>query len=210
MSSKIVWILDEGSQGHVVQSRGLVRELAKEISLEVSEIRIRSVLPRKLGRSMIKRLLRLLPNMGMFRCLHPQMKLPRGKPDLVVSSGPHSLAALEFLGKYHGCPSVFVQGTIHVPEGAVTAIMRPFEGEHRGDYIFVPSLFTEITPEVVAAARESCLAGGSIRPQGPVNTLFIGNSSAKIRFCEADWDGVIRFVNDLWKTSGVQWLITTS
>jgi mitochondrial fission protein ELM1 len=210
MRAKAVWILDEGSQGHVVQSRGLVRELTKEIPLDVTEISIHSVFPRKFGRSVIKRLLRLFPNMATFRSLHPRMKLPRTKPELFVSSGPHSLAALEFLGKHYGCPSVFVQGTIHVPEGAVTAIMRPFEGEHRGDYVFIPLLFTEITPEVVAAARESYLAAGPIRPEGPINTLFIGNSSAKIRFGETDWDGMIRFVNNQWKIDGTRWLITTS
>jgi mitochondrial fission protein ELM1 len=205
-----VWILDEGSQGHLVQSRGMLRELAKAVPLEVVEVRIHCALTGRIGRSLVKKMLRLHRRKWLFRCLHPQMKLPETKPDLIVSSGPHSLAALEFLAYHHKCPSVFVQGTIAVPEGAVTAVMRPFEGERREDYIFIPLLFTEITVESVREAGEVCLKQNAVRPQGPINALFIGNSSAKIRFSQEDWDGIIRFVNAVWQSDGTQWLITTS
>lgn len=207
---KHVWILDEGSQGHLVQSRGLVRELSRQVPLDVVEVPVACALPRRLSRSLVKRLLRWFRHRWMFRLLHPRMELPCGKPDLIISSGPHSLAALEFLSKHHGCPGVFVQGTLSVPEGAVTAIMRPFEGEHRADYIFIPLLFTEITPQVVEQAGNDFLTQNAIRPRGPLNTLFIGNSSAKIRFSHEDWEEIARFVNDLWKRDGSQWLVSTS
>jgi mitochondrial fission protein ELM1 len=97
-----------------------------------------------------------------------------------------------------------------VPEGTVTAIMRPFEGKQREDYIFIPLLFTEITPQVVEAAKASFSSTRSNAPKGPLNTLFIGNSSSKIRFSPEDWDGIVRFVNAVWKSDGTQWLITTS
>lgn len=210
MNTKRVWILDEGSQGHLVQSRGLLRELAKVAPLDVSEVRVLPALSSKLWRSLAKRLLRFHPRAWLFRSLHPAMRLPDTRPELIVSSGPHSLAALECLARLHGCSSVFVQGTIYVPEGAVTVIMRPFEGSLRDDFIFIPLLFTEITPEVVDAAKAQFLSENPIRSKGPVHTLFIGNSSAKIRFTPEDWDAIIRFVNALWKSDGCQWLITTS
>lgn len=209
-SAKHVWILDEGSQGHLVQSRGLIRELSRIIPLSVTEVPVLCALPRRISRSLVKRLLRRVRRGWMFRLLHPCMKLPEGTPDLMVSSGPHSLEVLEFLAKHHKCPSVFVQGTIAVPERAVTAVMRPFEGYLREDYIFIPLLFTEITAESAREAGEVFLRQNAVRPQGPVNVLFIGNSSAKIRFSQADWHGIIRFVNELWKREGRQWLITTS
>lgn len=210
MNPKIIWIIDEGSQGHVVQSRGLVRELAKAVPLETFEVELHTVPTLRFTRSMTKRLLRLVLRKWMFHFLHPQITLPDSVPDLIVSSGPHSLATMEFLTKFYGCPSVFVQGTIDVPRGTVTAIMRPFEGCQRDDYIFIPMLFTEITPEVVDREREAYLSSQAIRPQGTVNTLFIGNSSSKIRFSSADWAGLVRFVNELWESTGSQWLITTS
>ena len=110
MKTKRIWILDEGSQGHLVQSRGLIRELSKIVRLEVAEIPIDCALPKRISRSLIKRILRLVRCMWMFRILYPQIKLPESPPDLVVSSGPHSLAALEFLSKHLKCPSVFIQG----------------------------------------------------------------------------------------------------
>lgn len=209
-NTRQVWILDEGSQGHLVQSRGMVRELEKEVTLAISEIRIRCALSRRLGRSIVKRLLRSHPRLRLFRWLHPKVILPGTVPDLIVSSGPHSLTALVFLANHFGCPSVFLQGTLHVPQGSVTVVMRPFEGEQRDDYIFIPLLFTEITPNVVNTAREQFLSENDLRPTGTVNTLFIGNSSSKIRFSQDDWEGLILFVNKLWKTDGSQWLITTS
>ena len=210
MNKKHVWILDEVSQGHLVQSRGMIRELAKAVSLDVTEVRIHCILPGRICRSVVKKLLRLRPGKWLFRLLHPMMELPERAPDLIVSSGPHSLAALAYLAHHFGCPSVFVQGTLRVPPGTVTAIMRPFEGERREDYIFIPLLFTEITPELVDAAKELALTETGIRRKGPVNTLFIGNSSAKIRFSNDDWDAIIQFVNNLWKRDGSQWLVTTS
>lgn len=210
MRARTVWILHEGSQGHLVQSRGMIRELAKEIPVDTTEIRIRPALSGRLARSLAKRLLRSHPRMWLFRLLHPKMMIPNSAPDLIVSSGPHSLPALEFLGHRYRCPNVFIQGSIRVRKGAVTAVMRPFEGERRSDYIFIPLLFTEITAQSVEAAKEKFLADHQIRPQGPVNTLFIGNSSAKIQFTDDDWDAMIRFVNEQWKLDGCQWLVTTS
>jgi uncharacterized protein len=208
--TKQVWILDEGSQGHIVQSRGMIRELAKAVPLSVSEIAISCVLPRRISRSLVKRLLDAVRRKWMFRLLHPRMKLPENAPDLIVSSGPHSLAVLEFLSKHHKCPSVFIQGTIAVPQGAVTCVMRPFEGVRRDDFIFIPLLFTEITPELVKAAGKQYLREKALHPSSPINALFIGNSSSKIRFSTQDWDAIICFVNNLWKSTGSQWLITTS
>lgn len=208
--ARYVWILDEGSQGHVVQSRGLLKELSKAISLNVVEVPIRSILPRRFSRSLAKRLLRRSPSPWMFHLLYPSAKLPQKTPDLIVSSGPHSLAALEYFTKLYRCPSVFVQGTISVPKGAVSVIMRPFEGEHRDDFIFIPLLFTEITPDAVRQAGKEFLARTALRPNGPVNTLMIGSSSAKIAFSKADWESIVQFVNALWKRDGSQWLITTS
>lgn len=205
-----VWILDEGSQGHLVQSRGLVRELGGTTSVEAMEIPIPCALPRRLARSLCKRLLRRFPSMRMFRWLYPQVTLPELRPDLIVSSGPHSLAALVFLSNHCGCPSVFVQGTIRVPEGSVTAILRPFEGEHREDYIFIPLLFTEVTPQALEQAKAEFLATTPLETDAPLNALFIGNSSGKITFTRDDWEQIARFVNDLSRRDGSRWLVTTS
>ena len=207
---KSVWILDEGSQGHVVQSRGLVRELAKSIDLQVIEIPARLVIRSGFVRSVAKRLLLRWHWNWLFRASHSVGTCPAGSPDLLVSSGPRSMLALEHLSETLGCPAVFVQGTVDVPEGMFTAVMRPFEGVRRKDFIFIPLLFTEITPDSVNAARNSFLAEYPIRPKGPLNALLIGASSAKIRFSEDDWKGIARMVNEFWKRDGRQWLITTS
>jgi mitochondrial fission protein ELM1 len=203
---KRVWILDEGSQGHVVQSRGLIRELSKVVSLEVAEVKI----SKSVSRSLVKRLLRLHGKMWLFHALHPRIQLPHGTPDLIISSGPNSLAALECLSKFHGSPSVFVQGTVFVPVGAVTCILRPAEAETREDIIPIPLLFNEITPEGLQSAKEHYLAQSGREKTKPLKALFIGESSRKIHFERPDWDRLAAFINRAWQTDGVQWLISTS
>ena len=78
------------------------------------------------------------------------------------------------------------------------------------DYVFIPLLFTEITPLLLAEAATAYLKDSALVPDGPLNALFIGSSSAKIRFSNSDWDAIIGFVNDSWKRDGRQWVITTS
>lgn len=207
---KYVWILDESSQGHVVQSRGLIRELSKVVPLEVTEVKILLGLQRFLNRSLVKRLLRFHRKMWLFKILHPRMVLPQRTPDLIISSGPHSLAALEFLSKYHDCPSVFVQSTVFVPPGTVTCIMRPDEAETREDIIPIPLLFNEITSDGLRAAKEIYLARSGREKTAPLKALFIGESTRKIHFENSDWAGLADFVNATWKNDGIQWLISTS
>lgn len=210
MSARTVWILNEGSQGHVVQSRGLLRELAKVVPVTISEVKIYSLSQGTFARSVCKRLLRWHHGMWLFRMLHPGMTWPDGQPDLLVASGPRALVALSFLSKHFGCPSVFIQGTIKVPEGTVTCIMRPDEGDDRDDIITIPLLFNEITPEVLATAKAKHLAERGVTEVPPLKALFVGESSGKIVFESSDWQKLAEFVNRSWQEDGVRWLLSTS
>ncbi|MBK1882503.1 mitochondrial fission ELM1 family protein [Luteolibacter pohnpeiensis] len=207
---KRVWILDEGSQGHVVQSRGLVRELAKFVPIEVTEVPIQCSVPRRFRRSLVKRLLRMQRKMWMFRLLHPRMELPDETPELIISSGPHSFAALAFLSKFYQCPSVFVQGTIRVPQGSVTCTLRPDSDGSRADIIRIPLLFNEITPEVIANGKIAYETRTGREKSAPLKALFIGESSGKIEFSASDWDHLIDYINQSWRRDGIQWLVSTS
>jgi len=211
MEAKRVWIIDEGSQGHVVQSRGLVRELRHSVPLEVTEFRCRFSVKHRWLRSLAKKSLRWFPSMALLKTTHELSGIPEGKPDLILSSGPNSLLALAYFSKLHGCPSVFVQGTIRVPENTVTCIMRPDEGETRADYIFIPLLFNEITPELLEATRVQLgLPSRSEDATPPCKALFVGESSGKIQFSRNDWEMLAEFVNRSWRADGIQWLISTS
>lgn len=210
MRAKEVWIIDEGSQGHVVQSRGLAREIAKLVPIRCHEIQGRLALENKLAKSIVKKALRRWRLTWMFRRTHILSATPGHTPDLVISSGPRSLSALEYFSKVHGCPSVFLQGTIQVPKGSVDIIMRPDEGESREDFIFIPLLFSEITEDVIAQAKAAYLESNGRAKTAELNALFIGASSTKIQFDAADWDAMADFVNRAWQADGKQWLIATS
>lgn len=209
-AAKNVWIIDEGSQGHVVQSRGLVRELGRRMKLETEEFTCRFSVKKRWLRSFAKRLMRKCGSETLLRLTHEGSPVPEKKPDLIISSGPNSLLALEYFSRHFGCPSVFVQGSIRVPQGAVTCVVRPFEGEQRDDYVFIPLLFNEITPELLAETRSSYLAEHESEAGIRLRALFVGASSEKIAFTGDDWERLVRMVNELWERDGVKWLIATS
>ncbi len=204
MKTKAVWIIDEGSQGHVVQSRGLIRELSKVVDLNATEIR--GALKVRIGllKSLVKRLLRRWPKSWIYRPFHHLTNLPAETPDLIVASGPRALTTLAYLGKTYGCPSVFVQASLEVPRGMVDYIVKPDEGREREDYIFIPLLFSEITPGLMEAKRAQGKQSESL------HALFVGASSAKIKFEPTDWEHLVSLVNRGWRERGMRWLITTS
>ena len=210
MKSKRVWIIDEGSQGHLVQSRGLVRELGKFVIIELHEIAARLHVDHRIARSIVKKLLHRGRMPWLFRRTHTLSPVPSEAPDLVVASGPRSLLALEFYAKLHRCPAVFVQGTVDVPRGTVDVIVKPDEGETRRDFLFIPLLFTEVTPQALLAAKQSYLTERGLEKDSPLKALFIGASSSKISFENSDWDRIAAFVNTSWERDRTRWLVTTS
>jgi mitochondrial fission protein ELM1 len=210
MKSKRVWVIDEGSQGHLVQSRGLIRELGKLVPLETVEIAARFTVRQGFLKSLTKRLLHRWRWRWLFEATHAIAEIPATAPDLIISSGPRSLLALEYFAKTRGCPAVFVQGTIEVPRGTVDVIMRPGGEPAREDILFIPLLFNEITPELIdRAAADFQLAHPHPEPL-PLRALFIGQSSAKIRFERTDWQHLVDFINRRWQADRIPWLITTS
>ena len=99
MKTKAVWIIDEGSQGHVVQSRGLIRELSKVVDLNATEIR--GALKVRIGllKSLVKRLLRRWPKSWIYRPFHHLTNLPAETPDLIVAgSHGHNFLSRLLLG----------------------------------------------------------------------------------------------------------------
>lgn len=207
--TKHVLILDEGSGGHLVQSRGLVRELGKRLPLEVEETRIRCLLPRKITRSLGKRFLKSKLTAPALSVLHYGTATERDCYDLVISSGPHSLNYLRHCGSKFQCPTIFVQGTVKLPEGQVSMVVRPNEGQQRSDYVFIPLLFTEIQPDELASMRPALSEKYGLNGDN-VNALFIGNSSGKIQFQDSDWEALANFVNQSWEQTQTSWLLSTS
>ncbi len=210
MKTKTIWIIDEGSQGHVVQSRGLIRELSKRVDLNTTEIKGALKVRNGLLKSMAKRLLRKWPKPWIYAPFHHLSELPAETPDLIVASGPRALTTLAYLGKKHGCPSVFVQASLEVPLGTVDYIIKPDEGHQRPDYIFIPLLFTDITSDALDAAAKTFLQEQPLPLTTETNVLFIGASSSKIPFIDDDWTAIARFVNALYQQDGSRWLVTTS
>lgn len=205
-----ILILDEGSQGHIVQSRGFVREISKQVEVECTELVIPRRLPRKLTRALGKRILKSSFWRAGMELLHGRPECFSEGVDLIVSSGPHSLNFLRYLGMLLKRPTVFVQGTLEVEQGQVDLIVRPNDGVDRADIIHIPLLFTDITVASIEALRPATLAKYGMTEKEVVYACFVGNSSGKIRFSDSDWIRLAEGMNQVWRSTGVQWLLSTS
>jgi mitochondrial fission protein ELM1 len=210
MNHKRIWIINEGSQGHLVQSRGLARELKKRLPAEVHELTARLMPRSSFIRSVTKRILRRWSVAWLFKTTHAVSGIPLLPPDLIISSGPRSLTALQYFARAYDCPSVFVQATINVSRNAVSVIMRPDDGVRRDDTIFIPLLFNEITRSAIFEAKLEYLKSFAGDLDAGLRVMFIGASSAKIVFEDEDWDGLAGWINRSFEEDGMRWLVTTS
>ena len=109
---RTVWIINEGSPGHLSQSVGLVEALKQKTPLAVDTLKCRARLSgvaRSLVRAWMGRSGRPLP-CWMLKCLLRTNPLPASgaKPDVIVASGGKSVFAARSLSARTGAPLVFL------------------------------------------------------------------------------------------------------
>jgi uncharacterized protein len=208
---RIVWIISEGSPGHVSQSVGLVAALAEIVPLEVRQIECR---PRIRG--FVRHLIRLFW-MGKNGRALPQWMLdgPLGldrpmvgepAPDLMVSSGGRSVFAARSLAVKFGVPFVFLGERKPYPPAWFHTVFTPSALERAPNDLRMDVIPTSITPEKV---REAAAAWAG-RPGGRLWTLLVGGTSRSHDFQDADWERLVAGMVVLARREGIRWLVTTS
>jgi len=109
---RVVWIVSEGSPGHVSQSVGLAEALSKRVPLRVERIECRSRLngvARSLVRTWMGRGGRPLPGWFLKKWLRLDLSaVTAKKPDMILSSGGKSVFAARSLAACSGAPYVFL------------------------------------------------------------------------------------------------------
>ena len=111
--NRIIWIVSEGSPGHVSQSTGLAAALAEKIPVTTRQFESR---PKINGfvRTLIRRFWmgkkgRPLPDWMLDRWIGLEpAKAGETAPDLIISSGGRSVFAARTLAVRHGVPFIFL------------------------------------------------------------------------------------------------------
>lgn len=202
---RIVWIISEGSPGHISQSEGLVAALARRIVLESTVIQTRpklNGLARKLVRLWMGN--RALPDRFINRWL--RCKIPASKPDLIVTSGGKAVFAARSLALITGTPLVFLGERKPYPSEWFHTVFTPSPLESGRNDVPIEMIPTGITPETVEAAA----VGWRERPEGELWAMIIGGASASHDFTDADWQALGEHMNVLAARHGIRWLVSTS
>lgn len=204
---RVVWIISEGSPGHISQSEGLVAALARRIDLESTLIETR---PRLNG--FARRLVRLW--MGCFglsdhfirQRLHCDFPASATPPDLIVTSGGKAVFAARGLALKTGAPLVFLGERKPYASGWFHTVLTPSPFECGTNDVPIEMIPTGITPEKAATAADAWPE----RPPGPLWAMIIGGSSASHHYTAGDWKSLAEDMNSLAEGHGIRWLASTS
>lgn len=205
--TRVVWIISEGSPGHLSQSEGLVAALGQQVKLEVHVIQtrqrfggfIRTLVRRWMGRAgrplsdrFLKSLLGCEP--------------PATVPDLIVASGGKAVFAARSLAVKHGAPLVFLGERKPYLACWFHMVFTPSPFETDATDVPLEMIPTSITPEKVNSAA----ATWEELPNGLMWAMIIGGTSASHPYTDADWRLLAMKMNTLAEAHDIRWLVSTS
>jgi mitochondrial fission protein ELM1 len=205
---EIIWIISEGSPGHLAQSRGLADALKNHDShLGIFEIRIGRRFT-GVQRSLIRWLMgscgKRFPSFLRAMILKDVL-LPEVRPDLILSSGGKSVFTGRLLADQFDVPYVFIGERKPYPSEWFHTVFTPSPMEQGIHDVAINLIPTGVTPEKVAQAASSYG-----RPEGKLWAMVIGGASRSHPYSEQDWRQLAEGMNVLSKEYGTRWLLTTS
>ncbi len=206
-----IWILSEGSPGHVSQSLGLTAAIADKVTVSIHQLETRPQFG-GLGRTFVRHLRmgksgRPLPD----SFLHTKLALTPDpaslpKPDLIVSSGGKSVFAARTLAVRYGAPFVFLGERKPYPPEWFHTVFTPSALETAACDVRMDIIPTKINAEVVREAA----AAWTDKPGGHLWAMLIGGPSRSHHYQTSEWEQLASNMTDLARAHGIRWLVTTS
>jgi mitochondrial fission protein ELM1 len=201
---KTIWIVSEGSPGHISQSEGLVAALSEKVPVQEITVRGRATV-RGWLRPLIRWTMgpkgRPLPGWLLSRIADVQVPADAAAPDLIVSSGGKSVFAARTFARRYDVPYVFIGERKPYPAEWFHTIISPVPGESCANSMDVELIPTPVSPQMIAKK-------GAVEPG--TWCMIIGGASRSHRFCEKDWVNLAAGMNALAQREGIRWLLTTS
>lgn len=207
-----ILVIDEGSPGHLSQSRGLAQALAARMGGEVIICAVNFTL-RGFLRPWLKLITkftrRSVPDWILRLAYDGMDRLDDTQAHIIVTSGGRGLYLATVLSRKLGAPLVFCGDPAPLPAAWCDVILSPLPVHGHPRVIRTELLVTEMTPEGIESGRheyrQTCMATGGER----IGALLIGGVSRSHRYSEQDWKALAEGVNWL-GTQGWRWLISTS
>ena len=201
---KTIWIISEGSPGHISQSVGLAESLAALIPLQTITIK---------GRAKVRGWLRPAIRWFMGTNGRPlkdfalnkiaDIEIPSGAlpPDVIISSGGKSVFAAKTLAERYEVPYVFIGEHKPYPAKWFHTIISPVPGESCSHSIDIELIPTPVATQSVQKTETN---------EKGLWCMIIGGTSRSHRFNDTDWKAIAEGMNRLSKRENIRWLLTTS
>lgn len=205
-----IWVIDEGSPGHLAQSLGLAEALNARIPSAIHQLTYHFRAPgwiRNTGRSLAKRGW-LSPKESWLRRLGhwtPDPFPDAPAPELLISSGGKSVLFASALARRFRAPLVYVGERKPYPADWFHTYFTPSDLERDTNGVLIDQVPTRLSPEDArAAARvEDWLHPG-------LWAMIVGGPSRSHRYHPQDWHALAQNMTALSQAHGIQWLLTTS
>jgi uncharacterized protein len=206
-----ILVIDEGSPGHLVQSRGLAREMAAQSGAALAEYPVRLSLRgvfRPLLRTACGLARRGLPD-GLLRLAYRLPEVPPPAAEAIVVSGGRGFCYAVSLARRTGAKLVYCGDPAPLPARWCDVVVSPQPLPGHPGALGSGMLLTEISPQRIAGQGEAlrqrfAQTGGCL-----LVALLIGGDSRSHRYTAADWQALIDAVNRL-GSQGWRWLVSTS
>ncbi len=201
---KIVWVVNEGSPGHLSQSLGFSRILNQIHPHQTIEVFGRTTLrgwQRHLLRYLMGKKGRSIPLRFLNWVADTHIPLGLLPPDLIISSGGKSVFTAHALASFYKTPYVFIGERKPYPSNWFSAVFSPVAAEVDINTYFLDLIPTPVTPEFIAEK-------GTLEPS--TWCMVIGGKSRSYPFKDDDWKMLAHSMNALAKKNNIKWLLTTS
>ncbi len=204
-----VWLLDEGTPGHTVQTAGLGAILSESGKWEPEWVRCHLDL-RGWKRTFTRWNVGHIHKDKALACarkLYPGLVLPgANSADMVISSCGKSAYLNRLLCKLTGARGVFIGERKPFPANWFDLIITPVE-EGYGNEMLMPVIESGRSVESGAVAMRDYWPAGA--PSG-CWTILIGGPSRTHRYGTDDWISLAEGINSLARQHGIRWLLSTS
>ncbi len=204
-----IWLLNEGTPGHTVQTAGLGAILSQSGEHQTEWLTCRLCL-RGWLRPLARRLTADARGAWALRLatwLYPGLALPKVcTVDLVVSSCGQSAYLNRLLCQAFGARGIFIGEVAPFPAAWFDRVVTPVTNAAPNE-LLMPVIETGCSPESGNLAAEKFWPGPP-----PVNcwTLLLGGDSRSHRYVESDWEALAVGLEQLSKSYQIRWLVTSS
>lgn len=206
-----ILVIDEGSPGHLVQSRGLARVLAAQCGAQWTVYPVRLSL-RGIFRPLLRAACALARRGLSDRLLRLAFRLPDPPPpaaEVIVTSGGRGFFYAVSLARRTGAKLVFCGDPAPLPARWCDVVLSPQPIPGHPRTVGTGMLLTEIGPQAIAGKGAALRVAFNTRGGGHLAALLIGGDSRSHRYSPEDWADLAAAVNRLGE-QGWRWLLSTS